>query len=394
MDTPHEFVFMYQNPNLIGTYTRNGHGRIKEVAVKAPHMFLWDQWTPYKFGKREHFDIVFNPKFSVPFLTDCPGVFVSHGCDWCVISLGEPLSDRLNQRYLVPRYTHKASATIAVSNTTRDHVIQFLKMPPENVYTIYHGIDEPVREKLPEDTLQEIRQRYQLPDKYVLYCGQIYPSKNFGRLIQAYAKIGPRLGIPLVVAGKVTKEHQQDCDPQVALIDTLGISKWVLRPGWVGRQDLPGLYQMAEALLFPSLYESFGMPIPEAMASGCPVVTSNRYGTEEIAGGAAVLVDPEDVESIAGGIELILTDSERRQRLITAGYERSRVFSWRKCAEQTLEVLVRVASQRRLAGRQVSGRLTDSLHQKYLMPAHRLLHRQRFRQQSASAPDTRSRGNP
>ena len=346
MDTSHEFVFMYQNPDLIGTYSANGHGHIKEVAMQAPHMFLWDQWAAYRLQKQEHCDIVFNPKFSMPFLLDCPGVFVSHGCDWCVLPLEEPFLDRMNHKHLVPRYAKKASAVIAVSNTTREHVIQFLKVPPENVHTVYLGIDEPFREKVSEERLRQIRQRYGLPDKYVFYCGQIYPSKNFGRLIQAYAKIGPRSGVPLVVAGGVTKEHQQDCEPQVALIDKLGISEWVIRPGWIEREDLPAFYQMAEALLLPSLYEACPAPPIEAMASGCPVLTANRHGTKDVAGGAALLVDPEDVDSIASGIETILSDGALRERLIAAGYVRSRDFTWRKCAERTIEVLEKVVSQR------------------------------------------------
>jgi glycosyltransferase involved in cell wall biosynthesis len=120
-----------------------------------------------------------------------------------------------------------------------------------------------------------------------------------------------------------------------------------VRPGWIDREALPAFYALAEALVFPSLYESFGIPLLEAMSSGCPVVTANRYGTAEVAGGAALLVDPEDVESIADGMRRVVTDQSLRQQLITAGRQRAKDFSWDKCARQTMKVLESVGTYQR-----------------------------------------------
>jgi glycosyltransferase involved in cell wall biosynthesis len=115
----------------------------------------------------------------------------------------------------------------------------------------------------------------------------------------------------------------------------------------VGSDTLPAFYQMAEALLLPSLFESFGLPIVEAMASGCPVVTSNCYGSKEIAGGAAVLVEPESIDSIADGIRRVLTRPALRRKLIERGLRHSRAFTWERCASQTLDLLERIGGQRR-----------------------------------------------
>ena len=128
--------------------------------------------------------------------------------------------------------------------------------------------------------------------------------------------------------------------------ERLKLGSWVKWAGWVDSNKLPAFYQMAQALLLPSLFESFGLPILEAMASGCPVVTSNCYGSKEIAGDAAVLVDPLSVDSIADGIRRVLTQSSLRQELIDKGRTRSQSFTWERCARQTLDVLERAGRPR------------------------------------------------
>jgi O-antigen biosynthesis alpha-1,2-mannosyltransferase len=268
-------------------------------------------------------------------------MFVCHGLDWYVMPWGSKLMDRLNHRYLIPRYAEKADAIIAVSTTVREHLIEYLGVDDGRVHTVYSGINEEAfRRPTSSERLEEVRCAYGLPERFFLYCGQIYPPKNFGRLIQAYAQVGPELGLSLVVAGS----HTWLCEDEIALIDQLGVNQWVLRPGWIDHEVLPAFYALAEALVLPSLCEAFGVPLLEAMASECPIVTANRYGTAELACGAAVLVDPEDVESIADGMRQVATDQILRQQLISAGRERAKDFSWKKCARETLKILESVGS--------------------------------------------------
>jgi glycosyltransferase involved in cell wall biosynthesis len=125
----------------------------------------------------------------------------------------------------------------------------------------------------------------------------------------------------------------------MALIDRLGLDEWVVRTGWIAHDSLPAFYAMAEALVLPSLYESFGMPLLEAMSSGCPIVTANRYGPRELVGNAGVLVDPEQVDSIADGMCQVVTDQALRQWLVESGYDRVQRFSWKTCAQETLQAL-------------------------------------------------------
>jgi glycosyltransferase involved in cell wall biosynthesis len=285
-------------------------------------------------------DVLFNPKYSLPLRARCPSTWVCHGLDWYVMPWASPMKDRLSHGLLVPHYARKASAIFAVSEVTRQHVMEYLRVPEDRVHTVYSGVDPAYLERCSPEKLALVRARYRLPSRFLLYSGAIYPPKNFTRLIQAYARVGPALGIPLVIAGG---ENRFLSEQEVHLPDRLGLQAWVLRPGWIDLQSLPAVYQMAEALLLPSLYESFGLPIVEAMASECPVVTSNCYGAKEIAQDAAVLIEPQEVESIADGILQVITDSELRSRLVELGKVRARQFDWHKCAEKTLSVLENLA---------------------------------------------------
>jgi glycosyltransferase involved in cell wall biosynthesis len=252
----------------------------------------------------------------------------------------------------VPRYATRADAIIAVSEVTRSHVLQYLPVSADRVPVVYSGVDDIFRRPLDESRLHAVRAKYSLPRRFLLYAGAIYPPKNFTRLVRAYARVGPERGIPLVVAGG---ENRFLSERELREPEALGIAEWVRWPGWVEQEELAAFYRLADALLLPSLFESCGLPVLEAMAAGCPVVTADRYGTKELADGAAVLVDPEDVESIARGIRQALEDRVLRERLIAAGRERSRQFTWDRSARETLAVLESVGS-RRAPGEAVSPR--------------------------------------
>jgi glycosyltransferase involved in cell wall biosynthesis len=340
--TAHEFVFLYRNAALLGTHAADP--QVQEVALRARSFLGWDQIAVPAAIRRHGIDLLFNPKYSIPLRAPCPSVWVCHGLDWYVMPWASRFVDRLSHRFLVPRYASRAGAIIAVSEITRKHVMQYLHVPPERVVTVYSGVDDVFRRRLDESRAREIRAKYSLPERFLLYAGAIYPPKNFTRLVQAYALVGPERGIPLVVAGG---ENRFLSERELQEPEVLGIADWVRRPGWVDHNDLAILYALAEALLLPSLFESCGLPVLEAMAAGCPVVTADRYGTKELAEGAAVLVDPESVESIAAGIRRVLDDGALRADLTAAGLERSRNFTWQRCARETLGVLERVRLERR-----------------------------------------------
>ena len=347
----HEFVLLYRDPAPIGTY--GGEPGVQEVALPARSVIAWDQLAVPAAVERQGIQVLFNPKYSIPLRAGCPAVWVCHGLDWYVMPWASRFVDRLSHRFLVPRYAARAGAIIAVSEVTRQHVMQYLRVPPERVVTVYSGVDDVFRRPFDQSRLREIRLKYSLPERFLLYAGAVYPPKNFTRLVRAYARVGPERGIPLVVAGG---DNRFLSERELQEPEALGISDWVRRPGWVEQEELAGLYALADALLLPSLFESCGLPVLEAMAAGCPVVTADRYGTKELAELAAVLVDPESVDSIADGIRQVLDDAGLRAKLVAAGRERSREFRWSRCAAETLQVLERLAPRRRGAGELAPGR--------------------------------------
>ena len=338
LEHPHELVLLYRSPALVGTYAaRDG---VREAALPARSVLTWDQLAVPAAVRRFGLDLLFNPKYSIPLRAGCPAVWVCHGLDWYVMPWASRRIDRLSHRFLVPRYAARAAAVIAVSEITRRHVVEYLHLPPERVATVYSGVDDVFRAPVSEERRAALRRKYDLPPRFLLYAGAVYPPKNFTRLVRAYARVGPERGLPLVVAGG---ENRFLSEHELAEPEALGISAWVRRPGWVEQDELAAMYAMADALLLPSLFESCGLPVLEAMAAGCPVVTADRYGTKELAEDAAVLVDPESVDAIAEGIRRVLDDAALRLRLVEAGRARSREFRWSRCAAETLRVLEQAA---------------------------------------------------
>jgi glycosyltransferase involved in cell wall biosynthesis len=343
----HEFELLYQQKDGGARYLDLPN--VRASALSIPTRFLWDQVGARYLSKRLGLDVLFNPKYSLPIYSSVPGVFVCHGLDWYVMPWGSKLPDRLSHKYLMPRYVESAAGIIAVSETTREHMFEYWKVEPERVEVVRHGIGEAFFREVGEELRTRVRRDYRLPRDYVLYVGQIYAAKNFERLLRAYAAVGPRNGVHLVVAGGNAGVPLAE----LALIKKLGIDRWVVPCGWIEHDVLPAFYAEARALLLPSLYESAALPLAEAMAVGCPVVTSNRYGTREVAQDAGVLVDPESVDSIAEGIERVLTDDALCESLVAAGRRRAQLFSWRRCALETLAFLEQIHAHALCSGLQL-----------------------------------------
>jgi glycosyltransferase involved in cell wall biosynthesis len=330
----HEIILLLRTPLREGAYPRTPLAR--EVLLQGGSVLAWDQWKVPRAIQRLGVDVLFNPKYSIPLQARCKTAWVCHGLDWYAMPEGSPFLDRMSHRFLVPRYVAKADALFAVSETTRVHMQDYLGIAPERVHTAIAGVSDAFRASMSDERIARVRERHKLPDRYVLYSGAIYPPKNFTRLVHAYARVGPRQGVPLVIAGGTNRylSARELLEPQ-----RLGIEKWVRWLGWIENEDLPVVYRLAEALVLPSLYESVGMPMMEAMTAGCPVLTSDRHGTRELGQGAALLVEPESVEDIAAGLDRLLNDGDLRATLRTAGLARSRDFTWRKTAQKVWQVL-------------------------------------------------------
>lgn len=253
----------------------------------------------------------------------------------------------------------RAARVITVSNATRRDVESVLGVPTEQIRTIYNAPDPAFLESSPppircldesgvqyEPRVQRIMDRYQINYPFLLYAGNIRPQKNIPRLVEAFAVVRGELknhplfhNLHLIIIGDEISNF-----PAVrhAVIKTR--AEHVVRfLGFVPIEALRCLYQTAQAFVFPSLYEGFGLPPLEAMSCGAPVVASNVSALPEVIGDAAVIVNPENVFDIARGIREILLDPDLRQRVVARGYEQSRRFSWQSTATQVLETYRQVA---------------------------------------------------
>jgi glycosyltransferase involved in cell wall biosynthesis len=210
-----------------------------------------------------------------------------------------------------------------------------LGIPLEKITSIPLACSSEFLQEKSQSQLREAAGRYNLPSRFFLLVGTMEPRKNHSRVLEAYARAQKKnRALPhLVFAGR----HGWRYDSTIRRLSELELTDHVHFIGTITDSDLACLYRQAEALLYPSLYEGFGLPILEAMASGCPVITSNVSSMPEVAGEAALLVTPQDVGEIAAAMEGIL-DPLTAQRLREGGWAQARKFSWERTAKQTLEI--------------------------------------------------------
>ena len=236
-------------------------------------------------------------------------------------------------RWLVRRSVRQARRVICVSETAKRHLVARTGVASEKVAVIYHGVSPLFR---PNGNGSGLAQTGGAP--YVLAISALYAFKNFARTIEAFARAKQAACLPhklLVVGsdGDVTRDELR------AVARAAGVDDAVIFLGGLPHDRVPELYAHADLLAFPSLYETFGQPLVEAMASGCPVLTSGVSCMPEIGGDAAELVDPRSVSAIAAGMLRVLTDPARARGMRLAGLARARCFSWDRSARETLAVL-------------------------------------------------------
>ena len=179
---------------------------------------------------------------------------------------GNKWQDRLSHKFLIPRYVHRASRIICVSASVRREVLDLFEVSAERVSTVYYGVDDAFFEEDLPGAAEATRERLGLTGPYFLDAGHIYPPKNMMRLLEAFARVGPPRGFRLAIAG----EPRWLCEQEMARMEEADLAPWITRAGWCDRPTLRALYRGARALVLPSLYEGFGLPIVEAMAAGWP----------------------------------------------------------------------------------------------------------------------------
>lgn len=241
---------------------------------------------------------------------------------------------------VIPAAAKRADHIITISETSKNDIRKILGVPEEKITIIPNGSHPDFRPIRDEEYLDEMREKYQLPNDYVLGFASSDPRKNVGTLIKSIGILrskGVDSELVLVAcsseAWESVKELAKNGDVEPRLVQC------------PPRKDLAAIYSMANALAFPSLYEGFGLPVIEAMACGTPVVTSNVSSLPEVAGDAALLVDPMDAGAIADALSKVITDSYWREEMVEKGFARASSFSWQRTVEQTIAVYEKVFAE-------------------------------------------------
>ena len=276
------------------------------------------------------------PYFAAPLITSLATVVTVH--DLIPLILPEYRASALVRLYvaLVAAATKRARLLITDSAASRDDLISRLAVPPSRIRVVHLAADERFRPTDDPSSIARVRRRYGLPDEFLLYLGGLDRRKNVPRLLEAYALARRQgLALPLVVAGSLPKPSPLFPDLR-GHVDRLDLRRCVVFCGPGDDEDTPLLFQAATAFVFPSLYEGFGLPPLEAMASGAPVVCSNSSSLPEVVGDAALTVDPEDVEAISAALVTVSRDASLREELRRRGLARAAQFSWQRTARETL----------------------------------------------------------
>lgn len=306
----------------------------KIIFVKKTNRFGWNFWHLPNYLRKNPVD-VFHTQYIAPFWLskNTKIVLTIHDISFNFFPEYIKKSDLFFLKTLIPRSIRRADKIITVSQNERQQIIDFYKIPTEKVDCAYNGVDfERFSRACSTEEKENIRKKYILPEKFLLYIGTLQPRKNIPVAIEALKN----LDMPLILAGN-RNAHNFDKKIDEAM-KKYNLQKSVIFPGWIDEEDKPALLQMAACFVFPSLYEGFGIPIIEAMAAGTPVVCSDIPVLREIGKDAALFGDPKNSKDFSEKINSVLSDENLRRDLIQKGKNIAQNFTWQKTAKKTLGI--------------------------------------------------------
>jgi len=287
--------------------------------------------------RRSKPDVFFSPTHYLPIFS--PSRSVISILDVSYIRFPELFQrSDLNQLTKWTKYSvRKAKVVFTISQASKDDIIKEYGIPGYKIVVTYPGVKQVTNNKRQEANMKDLKEKYGIEGKYILFVGTLQPRKNIVRLVEAFSKI--KEDIKLIVIGKKGWMYEEILESP----KKFSVENRVKFLNFVSDEDLPLFYKNALCFVLPSLYEGFGLPVLEAMKYGCPVVTSNTSSLPEAGGDAALYIDPLSVKDITEKLELLIKDEELKEKHIKKGYEQIKKFSWEKTAKETLDVLVKVA---------------------------------------------------
>ena len=334
----HRFTIYYADPSIVGSYPE-----AREVCIQAPHKSIWDHWMLPRRLLRDRPDVVWFPHNVSSLGLALPTVVTVHDLLYFRVPgvryREYPVPDSAYMRAAIPPSLRRARRIVADSEWTAGDIERVLGIGRERV-AVVHLAPGAEFTQVGEETVAAVRARYGLVRPFFLYSGVLSPRKNVRALVEAFGRVRGDVAHDLVLAG-----GRGGLDTPIDdLVTGFGIADRVRRIGVVPRHDLVALYNAATAFVFPSKYEGFGIPPLEAMACGCPVISTRATSLAEVVGDAALAFEPEDVGQLARHLVSVAADERLRQRLAAAGLARAGQFSYARSAARLLALLEEAAA--------------------------------------------------
>lgn len=332
-----------------------GQSNVEIITLSGKNRFVWNLFALPLFLLCRKID-VYHTQYILPFYVPARTKVVTHVHDVSFSAYPELIgrSDRFFLSLLIPPSLRRASLIAVPSQFTKDEIVKYYGTDPHKIAVIPNALgDDFLAEKGDEEKLRRVREKYHLPEKYLIYVGTLQPRKNIPFLIEAFALLKKRLqsvagGVPdvkLVLVGN-RRAHHVDARLDETLA-RLSMEGDVLFPGFVDQEDLPTVIRGASLFVFPSLYEGFGIPLLEAMSQEVPIAAADIPSLREVAGEAALYFDarsdPSSIASCAEKLYTLFIDQERKKALVQLGTERFSLFSWGKSAKLLLQAYKNLA---------------------------------------------------
>ena len=325
-------------------YQKNSHFKnLEQILIKNPldplgnkSFYFWHIYLHAVLKAKDYgLDIIHSPENATPFTALKPNkVITVHDITPHFFPESFSPLTLLRYRLLFSRAMETSDRIIVDSISTKNDLIKYYKVKQEKIRVIYLGVNNAFK-CFEETKVEEIKDKWRIDFPFILYVGTIEPRKNIYRLLMAFSKIKKKNAkYKLLMMGIKGWKFKN----LLETINNLNLQKDIIFTGYVTDHELPLLYNAADLFIYPSLYEGFGLPPLEAMACGCPVVTSNTSSLPEVIGDAGIMVDPLSVDELANATYSILTNENLREELIKKGLQRSKAFSWKICSEKTLKV--------------------------------------------------------
>src|SRR3989338_4287007 len=358
-----------KNYSGISEYTYNLLNELLKIDQKNQYFLFYNELKSAHFEEPFKFSNVFYKKFNFPnklfnllrsffglpkvdrlisgvdvflmpgflfasFSKNCRKILVVHDLSFEIYPKFFTYKKRLWHKLIKPKkMCREADLIVSVSENTKNDLINLYQINPEKIKVIYPGLSEIFIKPIEENQLKKIKEKYQLPNNFIFYLGNLEPRKNLESLIKAFELI--KEPINLVVAGSLAWKYQK-------------IKKYCQKSkkkdrikflGYVPAEDKPALYSLAKIFIYPSIYEGFGLPVLETMACGTPVITSANSSLIEVASDSAILIDPYNINDLVNGINLLLNDEKLQQILRERGIKQAAKFNWSNVAREFLKII-------------------------------------------------------